>query len=273
MTEVSAPKPQAPDELGFERIVYEKAPPRATIRLNRPEVLNAFDFQMLREIARAAEDASWDDEVRVLVLTGTGRAFCVGADLRSWGAELVGNSKEYWKWFGAFKDVHDRLRELGKPTVARVNGICVGGGNELQMACDFAVMVDDAFIRHVGLEHGSVPAGGATQWLALLVGDRRAREIIMLCEEIPARQAETWGLVNRAVPADALDAAVDEYVTKLASKLPETTRYAKQQLNFWRDLAWHETVNHARDWLALSMRSDETQDAIRRFLERSKKES
>jgi len=118
-----------------------------------------------------------------------------------------------------------------------------------------------------------VPAGGATQWLALLVGDRRAREIIMLCEEIPARQAETWGLVNRAVPAEALDAAVDEYVTKLASKLPETTRYAKQQLNFWRDLAWHGTVNHARDWLALSMRSDETQDAIRRFLERSKKES
>ena len=73
--------------------------------------------------------------------------------------------QEYWKWFGAFKDMHDRLRELGKPTIARINGIAVGGGNELQMACDLAVMVDDAFIRHVGLEHGSVPAGGATQWL------------------------------------------------------------------------------------------------------------
>jgi enoyl-CoA hydratase/carnithine racemase len=268
VTELDAPRPLPPGELGFETILYEKAPPRATIRLNRPDVLNAFDFRMLREIARACEDASWDDEIRVVVVTGTGRAFCVGADLKAWGADLLGNPSEYWKWFGAFKDMHDRLREIGKPTLARVNGIAVGGGNELQMACDLALMADDAFIRHVGLEHGSVPAGGATQWLPIMVGDRRAREIIMLCEEIPAPQAASWGLVNRAVPAPELDAVVDEWVEKLAAKLPQTTRYAKQQLNWWRDLSWHETVGHARDWLALSMLGDEAQDAIRRFLER-----
>jgi enoyl-CoA hydratase/carnithine racemase len=266
--EPAQPRPLPPDELGFERIVYEKAPPRATIRLNRPDVLNAFDFQMLRELARACEDASWDDELRVVVVTGTGRAFCVGADLKAWGTDLLGNSKEYWKWFGAFKDMHDRLREIGKPTLARVNGIAVGGGNELQMACDLAVMVDDAFIRHVGLEHGSVPAGGATQWLPVMVGERRAREIILMCEEIPAAKAVEWGLVNWAVPAGELDAKVDEVVEKLAAKLPETTRYAKQQLNWWRDLSWHETVGHARDWLALSMLNDEAKEAIERFLSR-----
>jgi len=265
---VTETRPQAvdPAELGFEAILYEKAPPRATITLNRPDVLNAFDFRMLRELARACEDASWDDEIRVVVVTGAGRAFCVGADLKAWGAELVGNAPGYWKWFGAFKDMHDRLREIGKPTVARINGIAVGGGNELQMACDLAVMADDTYIRHVGLEHGSVPAGGATQWLPIMVGDRRAREIIMLCEEIPAAHAAEWGLVNRAVPRAELDASVDEYVEKLARKLPQTTRYAKQQLNFWRDLSWHETVNHARDWLALSMLGDEARDAIERFL-------
>ena len=85
---------------------------------------------------------------------------------------------------GAFIEMHDRLRNIGKPTIARINGICVGGGNELQMACDLSVLVDDAYIRHVGPEHGSVPAGGATQWLPIMVGDRRAREIVMLCEEI-----------------------------------------------------------------------------------------
>ena len=95
--EPSAPRPASPEELGFERIVYTKEPPRATIRLNRPEVLNAFDFRMLRELARAAEDASWDDEIRVVVLTGTGRALCDGDDLRAWGEELVGNPGEYWK--------------------------------------------------------------------------------------------------------------------------------------------------------------------------------
>ncbi len=268
MTEPSGPKPLAPEDLGFEEIVYEKAPPRATIRLNRPEKLNAFDFRMLREIARACEDASWDDEIRVVVVTGTGRAFCVGADLKSWGADLVDNPQEYWKWFGAFKDMHDRLREIGKPTLARVQGIAVGGGNELQMACDLAVMVDDAFIRHVGLEHGSVPAGGATQWLPIMIGERRAREVILMCEPVPARQAQEWGLVNWVVGAAELDAKVDEVVGKLAGKLPQTTRYAKQQLNWWRDVSWHETIGHARDWLALSMLNDEAKDAIRRFVDR-----
>ncbi len=254
MTEPTHPRPSAPEELGFESIVYDKSPPRATITLNRPEVLNAFDFRMLREITRACEDASWDDDIRVVVV---------------WSADYLGKPREYWKWFGAFKDMHDKLREIGKPTLARINGIAVGGGNELQMACDLAVMVDDAFIRHVGLEHGSVPAGGATQWLPVFVGDRRAREIIYMCEQISAAQAAEWGLVNWAVPAAELDAKVDEVVEKLAAKLPQTTRYAKQQLNFWRDLSWHETVNHARDWLALSMLGDEAQEAVKAFLNRS----
>ena len=166
--------PRDPSELGFEAIVYEKAPPRATIRLNRPDVLNAFDFRMLREIARACEDASWDDDIRAVVVTGTGRAFCVGADLRSWGEDLLGNSSEYWKWFGAFKDMHDRLREIGKPTIARVNGIAVGGGNELQMACDLSVMVDTAFIRHVGLA-ARIGAGGRRDAVAPAHGRRSSR--------------------------------------------------------------------------------------------------
>ncbi len=264
------PTPLDPADLGFESIVYEKTPPRATVMLNRPDVLNAFDFRMLRELARAFEDASWDDEIRVVVVTGAGRAFCVGADLKSWSEDYLGNPGEYWKWFGAFKDMHDRLREIGKPTLARINGICVGGGNELQMGCDLAVMVDDAFIRHVGPEHGSVPAGGATQWLPIMVGERRAKEIVLLCEEIPARKAEEWGLVNRAVPAAELDAEVDRLVESLARKLPQTTRYARQHLNFWRDFAWHQTINHARDWLALSMATDEPQEAVRKFVERKK---
>jgi enoyl-CoA hydratase/carnithine racemase len=271
LPEHASPTPVDPAELGFERIRYEKAPPRATITLARPERLNAFDFQMLRELARACEDASWDDEIRVVVVTGEGRAFCVGADLKSWEDDLVGKPSEYWKWFGAFMDMHNRLREIGKPTLARVNGIAVGGGNELQMACDLAVMVDDAFIRHVGLEHGSVPAGGATQWLPIMVGERRAREIVLMCEEVTAAQAVEWGLVNWVVPRAELDAKVDDVVEKLARKLPQTTRYAKQQLNWWRDISWNETVGHARDWLALSMLNDETRDAIDAFLQRSKK--
>jgi enoyl-CoA hydratase/carnithine racemase len=252
-------------------ILYETSGPRATITFNRPEVLNAFDHEMLLGLAEACEQAANDDEVRVVVLTGAGRAFCVGANLRAWADEgLVGNEREYWKWFRAMDRGVTAIREIGKPTVARINGICVGGGNEMQMACDLAVMVDDAFIRHVGLQHGSVPAAGATQWLPILIGDRRAREIILLCEEIPAQKAEEWGLVNRAVPAAELDATVDDFVAKLADRLPLMTRYAKVQLDFFRDLAWHGTIRHAHDWLALSMLSEDGKAGVQGFLDRRK---
>src|SRR3970040_1385367 len=109
MAEPTHPRPHDPAVFGFEAIVYEKAPPRATIRLNRPDVLNAFDFQMLREIARACEDASWDDDLRVVVLTGTGRAFCVGADLRSWDEDYLGPPGEDWKGVGAVNDARDPI--------------------------------------------------------------------------------------------------------------------------------------------------------------------
>ena len=166
--------------------------------------------------------------------------------------------------------MHDRLREVGKPTLARINGIRVGGGNELQMACDLAVMVDDAFIRHVGPEHGSVPAGGATQWLPIMVGDRRAREIILLCEEIPAAQGGRVGPRQLGRPAGRARRRRRPPRREPAAKLPQTVRYTKQQLNFWRDLSWHETVDHARDWLALSMATDEPREAVEKFLSRKK---
>jgi enoyl-CoA hydratase/carnithine racemase len=125
--------------------------------------------------------------------------------------------------------------------------------------------VDDAYIRHVGPEHGSVPAGGATQWLPLVVGDRRAREILMLCEEISPQQALDWGLVSRVVPRSQLDAEVATLARTLRSKLPETLRYTKAQLNWWRDLVWSQTISHARDWLAVHSTSDETHEAVAAF--------
>jgi enoyl-CoA hydratase/carnithine racemase len=270
MAEPSAPIAVDPETLGFERVRYAKDAESgvATVTIDRPQVLNAFDFQTLRELGRAFEDASWDDSIAVVVVTGAGeRAFCTGADLDEQAA-MGATSGQYWRWMGAFIEMHDRLRNIGKPTVARINGICVGGGNELQMACDLSVLVDDAYIRHVGPEHGSVPAGGATQWLPILVGDRRAREILMLCEPIKPIQALDWGLVNRVVPRADLDETVATMAANLRAKLPEAIRYTKTQLNWWRDLAWSQTVTHARDWLAIHSTADETREAVAAFHEK-----
>ncbi len=267
MAEPSAPLAVDPATLGFERVRYAKdaASGVATVTIDRPAVLNAFDFQTLRELGRAFEDASWDDSVAVVVVTGAGdRAFCTGADLDE-QAGMGATSGQYWRWMGAFIEMHDRLRSIGKPTIARINGICVGGGNELQMACDLSVLVDDAYIRHVGPEHGSVPAGGATQWLPILVGDRRAREILLLCAPIGPGQALDWGLVNRVVPRADLDETVGALAASLRAKLPEALRYTKTQLNWWRDLAWSQTITHARDWLAIHSTADETREAVEAF--------
>ncbi len=253
----------------FETILYAKTAHRATITMNRPAVLNAVNFTMLRELREAIEDVSWDDEIRVLVLTGSGeRAFCTGADLKEQQEHCLNNPDAYWRWMGAFIEVHEKLRNIGKPTVARLNGIVVGGGNEMNMSCDLAIAADDIYIRQVGAARGSVAAAGATQWLPLIVGDRRAREILMLCEEIPAVKALEWGLVNQVVPRLQLDKAVDEMCDKLIDKLPECMRYTKQQLNYWREVSWHQTIGHAREWLSIHNRSPEVHEGTQAFVDK-----
>jgi enoyl-CoA hydratase/carnithine racemase len=263
--DIDYPSAQPADAFDFKHIRYAKGNGRATVTINRPEVYNCFNFRTLREMARAFEDASWDEDVGVLILTGAGdKAFCTGADLDE-QERFVERPQDYWKWMGAFIDAHDQLRNIGKPTLARLNGMTVGGGNEFNMACDLAIAAEHVIIRQVGTARGSVPAGGATQWLPIMVGDRRAREILWLCEPIEAHKALDWGLINQVVPAAELDAAVDAMVEKLLAKLPDIMRYAKQQTNFWKDTAWHATIGHARDWLGIHADSAEVREGLEAF--------
>ena len=256
-------------DFGFKLIKYEKHGPRATVTFNRPDVHNAVNGDMLVELCAAFQDASWDDEVRVLVLTGAGdKAFCTGADVKEQADSFVGKPNQYWKWMGLFIEAHEKLRNIGKPTIARLNGMVVGGGNEFNMSCDLAIAADDIIIKQVGAARGSVAAAGATQFLPLIVGDRRAREILFLCEDIPAKKALEWGLVNEVVPRGQLDKAVDEMITKLVNKLPVCLRYAKEQLNFWRNLSWHLTIGHAKEFLALNNLSPEVAEGMQAFVEK-----
>jgi len=260
---------QVPRNLRLQHVRYTKKDWVATVVINRPQVHNCLNFQTLLELGKVFQDAAWDDRVAVVVITGAGdKAFCTGADIKEWNEDFLSKPNDFYKWMGVFIETYERLRTIGKPTIARLNGMVVGGGNELQMSCDLAIAADDIVIRQVGTSRGSVPAAGATQWLPLIIGDRRAREMLLLCEEVPAPKALEWGLVNEVVPRRDLDEAVQRMASKLVRKLPECTRYTKQQLNFWREFSWAMTIGHVRDWLTVHTSAPEIIEGIKAFNEK-----
>lgn len=287
------------DTLGFEEVLYEKKEYVAKITINRASAYNAYSTPALRELAAAFQDASFDDKIGVIVFTGAGdRSFCTGGDVKEYEREYTSRPGDYWKYMGLFSAYIQSILNTGKPVIARINGMAVGGGNESQLACDLAIMAEHAYLAQVGTNVGSVACGGATQWLPLVVGDRRAREILMLNEKILSRKALDWGLVNRVVPSvtrggefiegatqdeivkarntedsyaidlSKLDEAVAEMCTKLLGKFPECTRYTKQQVNVHKENVWYQTIGHARDWLATHYTSMEPNEGMRAFVEK-----
>ena len=283
----------------FRDILYAKCHGVARITINRPSQYNAYSTAALEELAAAFRDAAFDDAVGVVVLTGAGdRAFCTGGDVKEYAATYVATPRDYWKYMALFRAYIESILNTGKPVLARINGMAVGGGNESQLACDLSVMAQHALLKQVGTHVGSVACGGATQWLPLVVGDKRAREILFLNEPIPATKAHAWGLVNWVVPsvrrgedwideADAeqirkaqrgedgyridlsrLDAHVDDVARRLLASFAECTRYTKQQTNFLKDFVWHSTIRHAQDWLALHYASWEPVEGMQAFVEK-----
>jgi len=260
---------QPAENLKFKFVQYSKAASIARITINRPEVYNAYNTPGLIELRDAFRDAAFDDKVGVVVLTGAGdKAFCTGGDVKEYSEVYMRTPRDYWKYMTCFQDTIDAIRNTGKPVIARINGIVAGGGNELNLACDLAIAADHATFRQVGTRVGSVAAGGATQWLPITIGDRRAREMLFLCEPISAQKALEWGLVNQVVPLAELDRAVDAMAKKLLEKFPECTRYTKQQVNFWKDFVWHLSVGHARDWLTLHFTDVEPYEGMTSFVEK-----
>jgi enoyl-CoA hydratase/carnithine racemase len=291
--------PMRSGDSGFRDLLYAKQGGVARITLNRPEVYNAYSTRTLEELGRAVQDASLDDAIGVIVLTGAGSAaFCTGGDVREYAERYTRRARDYWKYMGLFEGAVEALLRCGKPTIARLNGITVGGGNELQLACDLSVAASHVYLGQVGVGVGSVACGGATQWLPLAVGDRRARTMLLLNERIPAAQALDWGLVSQVVPSvrrgsaivdaptaaelalarqgtdgyridlTALDAAVDVLGRRLLDMFPECLRYTKQQVNFWKELAWHSTIGHGREWLSLHFANREPQEGMSAFVEK-----
>ncbi len=291
--------PRPSSAFSFKEILYAKEDGVARITINRPDRYNAYSTTCLAELASALQDASFDDSVGVIVLTGAGdRAFCTGGDVKEYAETYVAAPRDYWKYMTLFRAYIDAILSTGKPVIARINGIAVGGGNETVLACDLAVIAEHGYVGQVGVRVGSVACGGATQWLPLTVGDKRAREMLLTNRQVPARLALEWGLVNRVAPSVRRDGAfvenasaeeirkaqkgvegyaidlsiLDGEVARLSKELlatfPECLRYTKQQTNFWKDFVWSLTARHAQDWLALHYTDYEPFEGMNAFREK-----
>jgi 2-(1,2-epoxy-1,2-dihydrophenyl)acetyl-CoA isomerase len=212
----------------------------ATILLNRPDVLNAWNEQLGRDLLDAVSSVAGDESVRAVLITGAGRGFSSGADLReqrSDGDESVPDLSLRLREI--YHPIIVGIREMPKPVVAAVNGPAVGIGCSLALACDLIVAAESAYFLLAFVNIGLVPDGGSTAFLPARIGLARSAEMAMLGERVPAAQALEWGLVNRVVSDDRLEAEAGELLERLASG--PTTSYAgsKRLLNrrVYADLA------------------------------------
>jgi len=222
----------------LQNVVYAKAGNIAEIRFNRPHRLNAVIEGLYDDVLVALDNAEGDHDVRVVMITGEGRAFCVGADLKEHGKgeRTAFTRRQYMR---REQQVCQRIYELTKPVVAAVNGYALGAGAEMAIAADFIVMAESA---QIGLPETSVGAflgGGVTKLLPQLVGLAKARELVFLGERINGAEALRIGLAVRAFPDASFRADAHAFAARLTGKAPVSMALAKEQLNASanRDLA------------------------------------
>ncbi|GGA41614.1 2-(1,2-epoxy-1,2-dihydrophenyl)acetyl-CoA isomerase [Kroppenstedtia guangzhouensis] len=199
----------------FETILYETRGGVATITFNRPKAFNAFNMKMHEEAIQAMDQAVTDQEVRCIVLKGSGKGFSSGADLSV--SREFGEEADYGKILQeTYNLLLMRMVEADKPIVAALQGPAFGAGLSVALACDFRIAADNASLSMAFVNIGLVPDAGATFFLPRIVGYSRALELAMTGRKLGAEEAYTMGLVNRVVPAEELDTAVEEYARRLA---------------------------------------------------------
>ena len=216
--------------MNFETLIYQPQGAYVEIRLNRPHRLNAVIEQLYIEVIAALQQAEVDPDVRAIMLTGEGRAFCVGADLKE---HAVGERTQYQRrqYLQLGNDVCETIARLTKPVVAVINGYALGAGAEMACACDFAIMAESAQIGFPEVSIGTSVGGGVSQFLPRLVGLAKARELIFMGTKINGAEAQRIGLVTQSAADDQLDQVSAEFMQSLASKAPISMQIVKKLLN------------------------------------------
>ncbi|HAA90178.1 MAG: 3-hydroxybutyryl-CoA dehydratase [Thermoanaerobacterales bacterium 50_218] len=252
----------------YKNILLDKEENLAVITINRPQVLNALNAELLHELEDAIENLATDSRVRVLILTGAGdKAFVAGADIAYMQNMTVSEGKE----FGLLgQRVFKMIEDFPKPTIAAVNGYALGGGCELAMVCDIRVASDNAKFGQPEVSLGIIPGFGGTQRLVRLVGPGKAKELIYTGEIIDAQTAFQIGLVNHVVKQDELLSFAKELAKRIVGNAPLALRYAKEAINNGMEMDLERGLMLEANLFGVCFSSLDQKEGMKAFLERRK---
>jgi len=239
----------------------------ALVTLNRPEVYNAVNEEMLTLLCRQLSDLSFDKGVRVVVITGEGKVFCSGGDLRSIHDFPKGAAQGVYELATLFHQVVEEIRRMKKPVVAAINGVACAGGIETIVCCDINIAVETATFSDAHSRYGFMPGLGGGLGLARAVGPFKAKEMLFTADFFTARDMADAGLVNHVVPDDQLVTFVDELVNKLAERSPLSLARMKQLINDGLDVPWDVAVRYEMLSLEAQTHSEDFYEGIKAFNE------
>jgi len=217
--------------MAYETIIYQAGGAIGRITLNRPQAMNALTPAMLKELKTAVLEAGKDVDVKVIVLTGAGRAFCAGVDLKALGDQKLVNGKVGDILDLPARELIDAMRSVPKAVICLVNGFCFTGALEIMLACDIVIASEDAKIGDTHAKWGLRPTWGMSARLPRRVGYLKAREISFTAEAITGKEAERIGLINMAVPADKLEEALQNMAKKIIGNSAQSIAAYKQLYN------------------------------------------
>ena len=254
-----------------DSVLCERKAGVAWITLNRPDAFNAITVEFMQTLIGCLDAAEEDAETGVVVITGAGKAWCAGGDLDELGG--LGNSSinERRGFLVCFRNMIETVRRLSKPVIAAVNGYVVGGGNELHVACDLSIASEKAKFGQAGPRVGSIPVMGATQIMPMLVGEKRAKEIIFLCHTYTAEQAEKMGWINKVVPHEQLMPEAEQWCRELLAMSPTSLAISKKCINFYSNLGM-QNMEANLESLALYWGTEESKEGFAAFKEKRKAE-
>ncbi|MEY2924100.1 MAG: hypothetical protein RLZZ337_648 [Bacteroidota bacterium] len=212
----------------FETLGYEQQNGITAITLNRPDRFNAFNNEMSYELQDALKAVKRDENCRVVILTGAGKAFCSGQDLKDIAGEKRNLSESLYK---RYNPIIKAMRDLEKPIICKQNGVAAGAGCSLVLACDFIVADENASLIEVFVNVGLVLDSGSSYFLPRVVGTNRAFELATMGNKVSAKQAMEWGMINRAVPTEMLNEEVDKVAAYYAAAPTKAIGMMKKMLN------------------------------------------